>query len=140
VKKKSRKFLWVIIGVVVVIVFVVIPSLAYTRPIPGPVNVLDEHWTVWDGGAFGFLNLQFPPPHISGLAGGLCVCPVTFTSSAPVLLYLTMIILSPPFSLHSVSPSLPVAVPPGASWTVTLTIILPSSPGNYALTGIVTTY
>ena len=141
-KRKSRKLLWIIIGVVVVIVIIVIAALAYVGT--NTVKVTGENWTIaYDGSTSGYFG---PSPQsftqsISGTTGDSFTYTLTLTSSAAFLTHnISAITVASPFSLGSVSPSLPISVTPGGSATITLTITMPSSGGSYVLSGTVTTY
>lgn len=140
-RKKSRKLLWVIIGVVIVIVVIVIAALAYVSSTT--VNVTGENWTIaYDGSTSGYFG---PSPQsftdsYSGTTGSSFTYTLTLTSSAVVLTHsITNITVASPFTLSSISPSLPISVTPGGSATITLTITMPSSTGSYVLSGTVTT-
>lgn len=141
-RKKSRKLLWVIIGVVVVIVIIVIAALAYVGT--NTVKVTGENWNIaYDGATSGYFG---PSPQsftdsVSGTTGSSFTYTLTLTSSAALLTHnISSITVASPFSLGSVSPSLPISVSPGGSATITLTITMPSSSGSYVLSGTVTTY
>ena len=141
-KKKSRKLLWVIIGVVVVIVIIVIAALALVGM--NQVKVTGENWNIaYDGATSGYFG---PSPQsftqsMSGSTGDSFTYTLTLTSSAAFLTHnISAITVDSPFSLSSVSPSLPISVTPGGSATITMTITMPSSSGSYVLSGTITTY
>ena len=126
-RKKSRKVLWVIIAVVVIVIVIVVAIMAYD--VVNTVHITGEDWTIdYSGVSSGYFgpSPQSSADSMTGMTGSSFTYTFSITSSAALLTHnISSITIASPFSLTSVSPSLPITVSPGGVAGITLTITMP---------------
>jgi hypothetical protein len=141
--KKSRRNLWIIIAVVVVVVVVILAALVYLAATAPTVKTTAVDWTInYNGvssGYFGAATQSFTTS-LSTSTGAQFTYTLVLNSSALVLTHsVDSITIASPYTLDSISPTLPVSVVAGGSTTITLTITVPSSAGSYVMSGTINT-
>ena len=151
-----RSHAGLIIAVVVVIVVVVVlaaglyvadsslkPSAGGGGSTPAQVTVSAIDWSIqYTGTTSGYFGpaQQSSSAGLTQIAGSQIVDTVTFGSSAVLFSHnINQITVTAPFSLVSISPSLPLSVSPGGSVSIAVTIQLPSTAGTYAASGTIYT-
>ena len=144
-RKGSRRLLWgvaVVMVTVVVVVYVALASVNATW-----VRVNGENWGVDYAGttpSYAPNYLGYPswspssPPN--GWTGSSFTDWLTVTSTDYLNSHnITSITVASPFSVASVSPSLPIVVAPGGTVTIGVTLTMPSSGGFFGISGTITT-
>ncbi len=142
-----------IIIVVVVVIVVALAAVGFyfvylaTRQASQTVQatVTDATWDlVYTGSSSGYfgstpLSSCNGCPH-TGFVGSSFTITLHLTSTDSVSSHsVTSVTVDPPFTLFSVTPTLPTSVSPGGSTTLALTIQYPFSSGSYSLTGTIYT-
>jgi len=140
--RKSRAGLVIVVLVVIAAVLAVLYFGGYLSS--PAVKVTGTNWTINYGSTSGYFG---PSPQrtcercpFNVLVGGQFTYTITLTSTAIILDHnINSVTIEGPFTLVSVSPTLPISVTPGGSATITLTIQAPSSGGSLVLAGAINT-
>jgi hypothetical protein len=142
-----RPILWITILIAVVVIIVILAGVALFAwyqtndrwTCPGVA------WTIDYGGSrSGYFGsnpqtgcLGYP---VSGPTGYAIEILLTLTNSAPTLSHkVTSITTAPPTDLTSVSPPLPITIPPLSSVNFTLSATIPTLTGDYVVHGEIAT-
>ena len=141
--RKSRAGLVIAVLVVIAAVLAVLYFGGYLSS--PAVKVTGTNWTInYNGATRDYFG---PSPQstcdrcpFNVLVGGQFTYTITLTSTAIILDHnINNVTIEGPFTLVSVSPTLPISVTPGGSATITLTIQAPSSGGSLVLAGAINT-
>jgi len=126
--QKSRKTLWVIIGVVLIIVIIIIAAMASV--VSSEVHVTALNVTIqYNGLTSGYLGPTTASlPGFNATGGSIFTYTITFTSYAMLSHQITSItITTPGFQIVSISPSLPYTFGGGSTFSIAIKMQLPSS-------------
>jgi len=147
ISKKSRKNTWIIVGAIVVVLIVIIVIIATINLSPinqtPTINVTAVDLTIqYTGLTSGYLGPT--SQSLNGFttnAGTQYVYSITFTSSAVLLSHNinNIYVNTPGFAIVSVSPNLPYGFSPGSTFTITITLAVPSSSYTGVLNLVVST-
>ncbi len=130
---------------VIVLVILIIAAVLYYAERRNPVKVTGVNWAIkYNGGTSGYFG---PSPQsacsscpIEEAHGAQFSYTITLESNATSLTHsIDSVTVESPFTLVSVSPSLPISISPGGSATIALTIKAPSQDGSYVLSGNINT-
>jgi len=144
-RKSSAGHVGLIAVLVIVLVILIIAAIVYYAGRLNPVKVTGVNWTVKYNGATSDYFGPSPQSICSSCPiekghGAQFSYTITLESSATSLTHsIDNVTVESPFTLVSVSPSLPISVSPGGSATVALTIKAPSQDGSYVLSGTINT-
>jgi hypothetical protein len=129
-------------GIVATVLVVVAANVALGTNAACSVTFAGQGWGIDYGGHYPSWDQSIawnPSGSFTEFVGGSFTDTVYLTSMDYRSHNITSVTVALPFSLSSVSPSLPIVIGPGGSVTITLTVRMPPAAGTYWMMGGITT-